>query len=387
MSTVELVEELFRVPDPYPVYRELHEHGPVVRLPGTAVVLGHAEASAVLRDPAFVVEDAGYWDSVAPHWRRHASMRTLGAAMLYANGPRHAVLRAPLQKVFTPARLAGLRPLIEAVASGLAEGLGADTEFMAEYAAPLPITVICELLGVPNEDRAELRPHAVTLATTFEPGWPALDLDAADKAATWLSEYFTGLLADRRRQPGADLVSALAAEDADGPAVANLVVLLFAGFETLANLLGSGLARLAADPVLAERLRDRPDETAAFVTELLRHEAPVQLTSRRSTDHTMVGNVPVSPETAVLVLLAAANRDPRRFAEPDRFDPRREGSQPLTFGLGRHHCLGARLAVLEAEAAFSVLLARFGHLAPAGEPTRHHRFNLRGYATLPVSLR
>lgn len=395
----DVIRELFTPAgrhDPYPLYRILHERGPVQRLSDQLLfVNGYHAARQVLRSPGFLVEDARYWDMAFPGWRAHACMRTLQDAMLFTNGSRHSLLRTPVRRRFVPTKVADLRGVVESTASRLVArlaGLGAHgpVEFMTEFAALLPMTVICTVLGVPEADVEGMRPHASAFATALEPGWPAMDLTAADRSATYLTGYFAELVARRRRRPRADLVSALVEDGTidDSALVANLVLMFFAGFETTAGLLGSGLHLL-----LERRAAREPGPSAtfpapatfdAFADEVLRYDPPVQLTSRRCAEPAEIAGVAVPAGSIAVVLIGAANRDPDQFDLPDVFDATRFDSQPLSFGLGAHYCLGAPLARLEARIAFPLLLERFPDLAPAGEPVRHDRFNLRGYRSFPL---
>jgi cytochrome P450 len=168
--------------------------------------------------------------------------------------------------------------------------------------------------------------------------------------------------------------------------LANLILLLVAGFETTTNLLGNGLHLLLQRPQHAARLRDDPELAPAFVEEILRYDSPVQLTERFAGVDAEVGGVPVPAGSELILFLGAANRDPQRFADPDRFDPDRPDNAVLSFGAGAHYCLGAPLARLEARVALPALLRRFPRIAPADEPTRRDRLTLRGWATLPVAL-
>jgi cytochrome P450 len=270
---------------------------------------------------------------------------------------------------------------------------GAPVEYMAEFAFLMPVNVVCDLLGVPEADRAAFREPIASLAAVIEPGSLTTDLSTADQAADELAGYFTGLIAGRRSGPRADLLTAMisANDDADRPLteeqlVANAIFLLLAGFESTIGLLGNGLMLLLERPAALARLRACPQQVPAFVEEVLRCEAPVQLTGRRASAGMAVGGIDVPAGGSVIVLMGAANRDPRRFRDPDRFDPDRPDNQPLSFGGGPHYCLGARLARLEAQVALALLVQRFPGIALAGEPVRIDRLNLRAYATLPLTL-
>jgi cytochrome P450 len=262
---------------------------------------------------------------------------------------------------------------------------------MHDFAYLLPVTVICELIGIPEADRDGFRPLARDLAGVFEVT-DAEALPAINAAATELLAYFTALAARRRADPRDDLLSdLLAVTDSDSGRLTgaellhNLTLLLVAGFETTTNLLGNGLHIVLHDPPAGAALRDGPVPPSAFVEEVLRFDSPVQLTSRIGYD-TTVGGVPVSDGIGVTTLLGAGNRDPRRFADPDRFDPMRPDGGPLSFGGGAHFCIGAALARLEGRVAFPRLLNRFPKIAAAGTPVRRDRFVLRGFDELPVTV-
>ncbi|SCL29619.1 Cytochrome P450 [Micromonospora inyonensis] len=264
---------------------------------------------------------------------------------------------------------------------------------MDEFAYPLPIGVICALLGVPEADREAFRGWTVDFAAVLEPEISEAELAVADRGAVALRDYFRDLVEARRRAPADDLTTALVqAHDAEAgrltgdELLANLVILLAAGFETTTNLLGNGLVVLLRHPRHAAALRDDPAFAGEYVEELLRIDSPVQVTSRKATVPVTPGGVPVPAGGRVLLLLGAGNRDPERFAEPGRFDPTRPHNQPLSFGGGPHYCLGAALARLEAQVAFPLLLRELPGLALAGEPRHRTRLTLRGYATLPMTV-
>src|SRR5712692_999292 len=290
--------------------------------------------------------------------------------------------------------LTGICPAGEPMLSSSMADAGADgsaVEFMHDFAYLLPVTVICELIGIPETDRDGFRPVARDLAGVFELN-DAGTLPAINAAAVELLAYFTALAAKRRAGPRDDLLSdLLAVSDSDDGRLTdaellhNLTLLLVAGFETTTNLLGNGLQIILQDPPAGEAVRDGSIPPAAFVEEVLRFDSPVQLTSRIGYG-TSVRGVPVSQGTGVVTLLGAGNRDPRRFTDPARFDPMRPDGGPLSFGGGAHFCIGAALARLEAVVALPRLLSRFPKISAAGEPTRRDTLVLRGFGTLPVTV-
>jgi cytochrome P450 len=380
--------------DPFPLYAAAHQLGPVSPLPGGAfLVCGYAAADQVLRDPGFgLAEPAGPDPG-------DGAVRLMNQSILRANPPDHGRMRSLIAQVFTPRRVAGLRPAIEAAVGALIDQLiatagGEPVDFKDQFAFPLPVTVIGELLGVPPGDRRRFRPLAAGLTEALEPAGGASA--TADAAARELAAYFVPLIGARRAAPGADLVSALvAARDADDgrltdrELLANLILLLVAGFETTTSLLGNGLALLLDRPALAGSLRAGQIPVPAFIEEVLRYDSPVQAVTRRARAHgRTIGDVPVPYGSDLILLIGAANRDPARYRDPDGFDPTRTDVRPLSFGAGAHICIGNSLARLEADVAFRQLLGRLPAMtaAPGRPALRRDRLVLRGYQTLPVRI-
>ena len=384
--------------DPYPLYAQLHELGEAVEIgPDNVMVIGYDANNSVLRDPGFRVSDESSFDQGFPAWRENPVFVQAADWILNLNGPRHARIRSLMARAFTARRVAGLEPAIARLADGLLDAMadrgagGGTVEFMNDFAYLLPVTVICELIGIPEADREGFRPLARDLVGVFELN-DITTLPAINTAAEELLAYFTALAAERRAEPRDDLLSdLLAVSDADQDRLTdaellhNLTLLLVAGFETTTNLLGNGLQIVLQDPPAAEAVRDGSVPPSAFVEEVLRFDSPVQLTSRAGHD-TTVGGLPVSGRTEVVTMLGAGNRDPRRFADPGRFDPARADGGPLSFGGGAHYCIGAALARLEGAVAFPRLLRRFPKISAVGEPTRRDTFLLRGFEALPVTV-
>jgi cytochrome P450 hydroxylase len=276
-----------------------------------------------------------------------------------------------------------------------AGGRGETVDFIAEFASRLPIAVISALLGVPEHDQAWFRRIAADVTIALEGTTDLKALSVADAAMQDLGDYFVALIERRRPEPAEDVVSALmhsAAEPlSEQELVGNLMLLLTAGFETTSFLLGHCLWLAMRHRHYAARLRIEPEFAVGFVEETLRFETPVQATSRwAATGLTLLGH-PVAAGTKVVLILGAANRDPRQFAEPGRFDPgrfgpNRGGVQPLSFGAGSHFCLGAPLSRMEAQIAMPRLLRRFPKLALAGAPSRRDTWVGRGLDGLPIVL-
>ncbi|MET8540570.1 cytochrome P450 [Kitasatospora sp. NPDC004799] len=405
MDGAAIIEQLMTTEvrtDPYPLYARAHELGPVAPAgDGMFVVSGYAAVNKVLRTPAFGVATAEMMSGLAPEYAEHASLALLGRSILQRNAPDQPRVRSLIASVFTARRVAALRPAVEAAVDRLLDGMaeqgadGSPVDFMDAFAFRLPVGVICELLGVPEQDRYRFRGLASDLTIALEIIQDLDELVAADEAADELAGYFTELAAERLARPQDDLVTDLAriaaADDERLSAqelLANLVLLLVAGFETTTNLLGNGLALLFRHPEAAAGLRSGAISPAGFTDEVLRFDSPVQATGRVALEEGLsVEGLPTPPGSEVTLLIGAANHDPARYERPELFDPTRTDSQPLSFGGGTHFCLGSQLARLEAEVAVPALLDRFPRLAPGGVPTRRDRLVLRGFETLPVTVR
>jgi cytochrome P450 len=371
--------------DPYPLYAAAHELGPVSPMEGGLLLVpGYDAANQVLRNTSFVVADMEKRKEWDPSYYEHSALESMSRSILESNAPDHGRMRSLIQSVFTPRRVAALEPAISASVDRLLDELadegsgGSAVDFMNGFAFLLPVKVICELLGVPEADRHQFRALGAELTATLEFSNTLPDLTAADAAAEELHAYFAALAAERRADPKDDLVSALVqardAEDgtlSDEELLSNLTLLLVAGFETTTNLFGNGLALLFEHPDIADGLRGGDVPTAGFIDEVLRFDSPVQATSRLAWgEHLMVGDIEAPGGAVVVLLLGAANRDPSRYADPDRFDPFRKDSNPLSFGAGAHFCLGSVLARLEASVVFPRLLSRFPKLVRRLKRTR-----------------
>jgi len=377
--------------DPHSVHARLRTQRPVtpVVLPGGTgawLITGYAEARAALADPRLSKHMPGW------HPEPDSIFAALDLHMLNSDPPDHERLRKLVNKAFTARRVQRLRPRITAITAGLLEDMSTRTEadLLASFAFPLPITVICELLGIPAKDRDDFRTWSATIVSN------AAAPEVFQAHATAMARYFVALLAAKRREPGDDLLSALiAARDEEDSLSENELVsmaflLLVAGHETTVNLIASGVLALLLNPAELARLRAEPALIGGAVEELLRYVNPVNHTTFRcAAEPVEIGGVRISRGDPVLVALSGANRDPARFGDPDRLDLGRDSAGHLAFGHGIHYCLGAPLARLEAEIAVSALLARFGSisLAVPAESLRWRPSTLiHGLESLPVRL-
>ena len=374
--------------DPYPRYRRLREISPLVRAEdGALVVTGYADCATVVRDGRLAHLSPDMLALIGlPDWADHPALHQLFTSVLNLNPPDHTRLRWLVSASFTARRVQALRPAIETMVAGLLDDLAGESDFVRRFAFPLPVAVIGELLGVPAPDR----PQFQTLIRDWTLVLDQFDADrlaTADAAARTVREYLSALADERRRDPADDLLSAMVAAEADGDRLSGeelltMAGLLFAaGFETTTNLLANGLVAMLRNP--AAEFGD----PAVAVEELLRYDSPVQIVSRLVYEDVPLGGTTVEAGERVVAYLGAGNRDPRRFAEPDRLDLARPDNAPLSFGGGIHYCLGAPLARLEAQIAFPALLARYPHLELTGEPVRRDSLTLRGYTAMPITAK
>ena len=380
--------------NPYPIYHRLRAMAPVAMAPDGALVLTrYVDCDALVRNPrcGHANPDEVFTTLGLPEWREHVGLRQFSTSMLNINPPDHTRIRRLVSGVFTPRRVAGLQPAIAALTAHLLAEMSGTVDFIDTFAFPLPVAVIGELLGIPAADR----PPFQALVRDWTMVLDVYDYDVlvrADAAAGQIRDYLSGLAAQRRRQPRADLMTALVQAESEGERLTEeelltTAALLFAaGFETTTHLLGNGLVSLLRYPQQLDRLRRVPALAVSAVEEVLRFDSPVQLTGRRVLADTQLGGLPMAPGQRVVAYLGAANRDPARFPDPDRLDLSLVNNVPLSFGGGIHYCLGAALARLEAQVAFPALLERFPRIALAGPLKRRDSLTLRGYVKMPVSL-
>jgi len=383
--------------DPHPLYHRLRQLDPVHRIPGTRdwAVFRHADATAVLRDPRFSPDPSHLPPEAQP---LAGPRRVENKVLLFLDPPDHTRIRSLVSSAFTPHRVRRLRARVEELVGGLldrAEAKG-GLEVIGDLAYPLPVAVICELLGVPADaDQATFRRWASDATRRLD---GELDVDPetwarGEAAVAHFIDYFVTLINQRRERPEDGLLDALiAAEQAgdrlDPEELLTIVILLFlAGHETTMNLIGNGLWALLQHPDQLERLRRDPSLGPSAVEELLRYDGPVHVTSRIATEDLQLAGTPIRKGEQAIVVLAAANRDPAVFPDPDRLDLGRRDNRHLAFSAGIHYCLGAALARLEGEVAIGALLRRFPKLALAGpEPVYRDHFVLRGLRSLELSL-
>jgi hypothetical protein len=382
--------------DPYPFYRALRESEPVhwnrrLRL---WALSRHADVARVLRDAGFSVDRrrlpafARLFGGLDPEF-----LEMIGSNLLMLDPPDHGRIRGLVSRAFTPRAVERLRPRVEALVEELLDAAARrrEIDLVRDFAQPLPVLVIAELLGLPTRDRGSFVRWSGDLAALLDPllGDPR----RAQRAYFELAAYLRGLFAERRREPREDLVSGLLAAEERGvrlsetELLSTCALLLGAGHETTTGLIGNAVLALLEHPGERKRLRDDPGLLRSAVEEFLRYDPPVQATDRVAVRECEIGGERIGPGQLAVCLIGAANRDPEVFPEPDRLDLARSPNPHLSFGAGHHVCLGAPLARLEAELALGGLLRRFPDFR--GDPRRVVRrpsITLRLPASLPLEL-
>jgi cytochrome P450 len=389
--------------DPYPVYRQFRERGPL-QMPGSnlTVFSSFHDCDEVLRHPA----------SASDRLKSTVAQREIAAGadprpfgkpgFLFLDPPDHTRLRKLAGKAFAPKVVKALEPDIIALVTTLLDDVLDHVEaqgsfdVIADLAYPLPVAVICRLLGVPIDDEPEFSRASALLAQSLDPliaftGDPPDNVDERRRAVMWLRDYLTDLIGQRRGRPGDDLMSGLITVEESGDQlteeeiIATCNLLLIAGHETTVNLIANAILAMLRHPRQWAALGSDPSRAAVVIEETLRYDPPVQLMGRIAGEEMTIGGVTVPKGDLMMLLLAAAQHDPDVAARPDEFDPDREAIRHLAFGHGPHFCLGAPLARLEASVALSAVTSRFPDARLDSEPVYKPNVTLRGMSTLAVA--
>ena len=379
--------------DPYPVYAALRARDPVhrSRLINAWMFSRHADVDAILRDYRHFGNDPR--DGTLSPRQRAMLPPADEFTMLFLDPPDHTRLRALVNKAFTPKTVNALEPHIRSILATLLDDIEDPGAFdlMQAVAQPLPVIVIAEMLGVPPEDRPQFKVWSAQRARLLEPTIGRREREAGAAASRAFDAYFRSIVEARRAEPRDDILSALVQAEDEGERLTEretlnmLRLLLIAGNETTANLIGNGTLALLRNPEQLRRLRDDPGLIPAAVEELIRFDSPVQTDFRRVLADCEVNGFPVRKRDNIVVLLGAANRDPEMFENPDRLDVGRDQRSHLSFGRGIHHCLGAPLARLEGRIVLEMLLERFSEIGLLTDRPRFHRtIVLRGLESLPL---
>jgi len=394
--------------DPFPLYAALRERAPIHRNDmGFWVVARHADCKAILRDQRSSSDtmNANVAGGGAPErFRRPITEEHPMAAgivemrpFLFRDPPDHGRLRGLVAKAFTPKMIESLRSRTQQVVDELLDAaMDANTvDLLNDFAYPLPVQIICDLLGVPIEDQERFGGWSKALTRGLDPDFLLTDdvIDARGTAVAQFAQYFFELLAERKRSPREDLLSRLAQVEEQGAVLdeteilSTCILLLVAGHETIANLISGGTLALLCEPDQLDQYRNDPTVRRSAFEEMLRYVSPIQLVTRVFTEDCRFGGVEFAAGDFALLLIASANHDPAEFEDAEHFDITRTPNGHLGLGLGIHHCLGGPLARMETEVALGTLLRRAPRLALAtDEVTYRANVILRGVEALPVSM-
>jgi cytochrome P450 len=394
--------------DPYGLAAQFRDHGPL-QLPEARLTVysTYRDCDEVLRHPSSASDRSKSALAQAEVESHTRALTEAGVVLpppvppgfLFLDPPDHTRIRKLVSKAFAPRVVSALKPDISALVDGLLDQIAAKGHFdvVEDFAYPLPVAVICRLLGVPIEDEPQFNHASALLAQSLDPfmaftGAPSVGMEERMQAGLGLREYLHRLIERRRSQPGDDLMSALIAVEESGDQlteeeiVSTCVLLLVAGHETTVNLIGNAILAMLRQPSQWAALAADADRAAGVIEETLRYDPPVQMVARFAADDLSVGGVDVSNGDVMFLLLAAAHRDPSEFDRPDIFDPDRDGLRHLGLGRGAHYCIGAPLARLEAGVALSELTARFPKARLDGAPQYKPNVTLRGLSTLTVAV-
>jgi cytochrome P450 len=386
--------------DPYAVYKQFRDRGPMP-LPeaNLTVFSAYRDCDEALRHPSS--SNDRLKSTVAQRLLADgATARPMGPpGFLFLDPPDHTRLRKLVSKAFVPKVVNELQPDITELVDGLLDRIAERGRFdvVSDLAYPLPVAVICRLLGVPLEDEPGFSHASALLAQALDPfftitGEPSQGMEERIQAGQWLRGYLHELIGQRRSQPGDDLMSRLIAVEESGDQltedeiVSTCSLLLIAGHETTVNLIANAILAMLHHPRQWAALGADADRAQAVIEETLRYDPPVQLVARIAADDMTIGDTTVVKGDSMMLLLAAAQRDPAEFERPETFDPDRNAFRHLAFGRGLHYCLGAPLARLEAAVALSAVTARFPEARLDGEAVYKQNVTLRGLSTLSVAV-
>ncbi|MFC3451661.1 cytochrome P450 [Amycolatopsis speibonae] len=382
--------------DPYPIYRRLREADPVHQSHfGYWVLSRYADVDAVLRAPG--VSSEFYRSQVWAERRGGLDsplVRSVRNWMLMLDGQAHRRIRGVLGKVFTRGAVERLRPRVTAEADHLLDAMGdGETDLIESLALPLPVTVTCELLGLPTDNRVQCRQWTEQISRVIDPSITAGDVAEMNRAETEFREYVAGELDRRRAAPTDDILSLLVHSEVDGvrltdhEIIANVLFLFVAGHETTVNLVGNGVLALLRHPDQLQLLRENPELMPGAVEEIARYDAPVQIVSRLLDEEVMLDDAVLPAGAKVMLLFGAANRDPARYSDPETLDVTRTGIKTLAFSGGPHYCLGAALGKMETAVVLTKLLRRYSKMELSGEELGwRSNVSFRGLERLPLRL-
>ncbi|KYF93514.1 cytochrome [Sorangium cellulosum] len=387
--------------NPYPVYAKLREQAPVYFSAAYNgwLITRYDQVAAGFRDPRLSAKRSGAFVTKLPEevrQRLEPLRRNLASWALLLDPPEHTRIRSLINKAFVPRLVEGLRSRVEALVNELLDAVAPTgrIDVLRDLGDVLPLLVIGEVLGVPTQDRHRLKGWSNALGGFLGSGRPTLEIaGGALSAVAEMEDYFRGVIAARRQNPGSDLLSQLLVAEEQGmilgeqELLSTCCMLLFGGHETTKNLIGNGLLALLLHPAERDALREAPALIGPAVEELLRYDSPVQWMSRVALDDIELDGVRIAKGDRAFLVLGAANRDPSQFPDPDRLDFRRTDIRHISFGLGVHYCAGAALARVEAQAAISTFLRRFPDAALSSAPLTYRQSpGIRSLTAMPVEL-
>jgi len=388
--------------NPYPTYHRLLVEDPVQESPFGGLVLSrYADCTALLRDSRassdFRKSEAFRQQAVAQGLDYDVLLEE-NRSFLFLDPPDHTRLRGLVNKAFTPRVIEGLRPRIAQIVGELLDAAlrRGEMDVMEDFAYPLPVQIICDMLGVPVEDNARFRVWTSEAARSLDPDFalPQEEIERRQRTFDAFHEYFEDLVTKRRAEPQDDLISALIAVEDEGTRlshdelISTCILVLIAGHETTVNLIGNGTLQLLRHRDQLELLRARPELIKTAVEEVLRFDPPVQTTGRLALEDMQFGDKVLRKGQQAIILIGAANHDPAQFPEPQRLDITREDNRHIAFGMGIHFCLGAPLARVEGQIALGELSRRLSGLElVTDDPPYKENLVLRGLASLPVRFR
>ncbi|MFY9316564.1 MAG: cytochrome P450 [Burkholderiales bacterium] len=392
--------QLTRVPpefldDPYPWYAALRTHDPLHALEGGGVFLSrYDDAIAIYREPrASSDKKAEFLPKLgnSPLYEHHTT------SLVFNDPPLHTRVRRILMGAVNQRAIARMEPAVARLVEALLEDMAArgECDFIADFAAQIPIEVIGNLLDIPKPERGPLRAWSIAILTGLEPALTPQMLEAGNRAVAEFVSYLETLIQERRKNPGdpeVDVLTRLIQGEKDGERLTDTelyhqcIFLLNAGHETTTNLIGNGLWALLNNEDQLQDLRKDPSSINSAIEEMLRFDGPIQLNNRRLTAPVTLGGRSLPAGTPITIGIGAANRDPAQFPDAERFDVARKPNRHIAFGQGDHVCVGMNVARMEGRIAFSRLLARFSRIHLAGTPERDRRVRFRGFRKLPVRV-
>jgi cytochrome P450 len=377
--------------DPYRYYAALREQSPLHQLePGSFFLSRYEDVVAIYRDARASSDKKlefkpKFGDS--PLYEHHTT------SLVFNDPPLHTRVRALMMGALNQRAIARMEAGVAQLVEDLLDGFSGEIDFIDSFAARIPVEVIGNLLDIPRHERGPLRAWSIAILSGLEPKPSAEMLERGNRAVVEFKAYLARLVDERRRKPGdpeSDVLTRLIQGESSGERLSvlelyhNCIFLLNAGHETTTNLLGNGIWLLLQNEAQMQCLRSKPAMLTSAIEEMLRYDGPIQLNNRRLTAPVSLGGTTLPAGAFITLGIGAANRDPRQFADPERFDVARKPNRHVAFGHGDHACAGMNVARMEARIAFSRLLARFRRLEPAGTPERDRRIRFRGFRKLPL---